>query len=97
MKTVFMYGIGGADVNFKVIRYEQIQIDDILESFFGLVQTFKYESNMMRIKHPNIERIFIIDQRRGLAKDYKNAWTKNSIESHAIFKDILEREGLEIT
>ena len=52
---------------------------------------------MMRMKYPNIERVFAIDNGRGLARDYANALKTNTIESHAIFKDILEREGLELT
>lgn len=52
---------------------------------------------MMKMKYPNIERVFAIDNGRGLARDYREACKKNSIESHAIFKDILEREGLDLT
>lgn len=97
MTTVFLYGLGGADQNYRVVRYTPVEIDNLLGTNFGVIRTLKYEAQMMKMKYPNIERVFAIDNGRGLARDYKEAYKKNSIESHAIFKDILEREGLELT
>ena len=82
---------------YRVIRYSAVEIDNLVGTNYGVIRTLKYEATMMRMKYPNIERVFVIDNGRGLARDYINAWKKNTIESHAIFKDILEREGLELT
>ena len=97
MTTVYLYGLGGADQMYRVIRYSAVEIDNLVGTNYGVIRTLKYEATMMRMKYPNIERVFVIDNGRGLARDYINAWKKNTIESHAIFKDILEREGLELT
>ncbi len=97
MTTVYLYGLGGADQNYRVIRYSPVEIDTLVGTNFGVVRTLKYEAQMMKMKYPNIQRVFAIDNGRGLSRDYRNAWKKNSIESHAIFKDILEREGIELT
>ena len=75
MTTVYLYGLGGADQMYRVVRYSAIEIDNLVGTNYGVIRTLKYEAAMMRI----------------------NAWKKNTIESHAIFKDILEREGLELT
>lgn len=97
MTTVYLYGLGGADQMYRVIRYSAVEIDNLVGTNYGVIRTLKYEATMMRMKYPNIERVFAIDNGRGLARDYIDAWKKNTIESHAIFKDILEREGLELT
>ena len=97
MTTVYLYGLGGADQMYRVIRYSAVEIDNLVGTNYGVIRTLKYEATMMRMKYPNIERVFAIDNGRGLARDYANTWKKNTIESHAIFKDILEREGLELT
>lgn len=90
MKQVFLYGIGGADTQYGVIRYTCIPEEDIS------INTIKYEASMMRIKYPSVKRVFAIDNRPGLRRDYIVAIKKNSIESCAIFRDILEKEGNEI-
>ena len=97
MTTVYLYGLGGADQMYRVIRYSAVEIDNLVGTNYGVIRTLKYEATMMRMKYPNIERVFAIDNGRGLARDYANALKTITIESHAIFKDILEREGLELT
>ena len=97
MTTVYLYGLGGADQMYRVIRYSAVEIDNLVGTNYGVIRTLKYEATMMRMKYPNIERVFAIDNGRGSARDYANALKTNTIESHAIFKDILEREGLELT
>lgn len=96
MTTVYLYGLGGANQNYRVIRYTPVEIDSLIGSSFGVIRTLKYEAEMLRMKYPNIRQVFAIDNGRGLNRDYNDAWKKNSIESWVIFKDILEREGIEI-
>ena len=90
MFKMFLYGISGARDQYRVVGYYGFLEEDIS------VTDIKYQASRMRFKNPSIERMFIIDAREGLRADYTRAFKKNSIESWAIFKDILIREGLEI-
>jgi hypothetical protein len=54
----------------------------------------KRHAGFMVLQNPGIERVYAIDNRYGLKREYVESYKKNSIESCAIFKDILEREGL---
>lgn len=90
MNQVILYGIAGAENQYRVIRY--FIIDAELVSISNIV----YQANMLKIKNPTIEHVYAIDNRRGLRRDYVESCKKNTIESCAIFKDILEREGIMI-
>ena len=90
---IFLYGIAGANQAYRVAKYwcffdietEPVTIRDLV-----------YQASMLRIKNPSIEHVYAVDDRRGLHRDYREAMMKNSIESWAIFKDILQKEGLQI-
>ena len=90
MDQVILYGIAGAENQYRVIRY--FIIDAELVSISNIV----YQANMLKIKNPTIEHVYAIDNRRGLRRDYVESYKRNTIESCAIFKDILEREGIMI-
>lgn len=90
MNQVILYGIAGAENQYRVIRY--FIIDAELVSISNIV----YQANMLKIKNPTIEHVYAIDNRRGLRRDYVESYKRNTIESCAIFKDILEREGIMI-
>ena len=90
MKTVFLYGIAGADNHYRCVRYTCIPEQDVS------ISAIKYEAYAMKDEYPSVERVFAIDNRYGLYRDYMESIKKNSIESCAIFKDILERQGVEI-
>lgn len=90
MKKMFLYGIGGASDNYRCIRYTSIPEEDVS------VLTLKYEASHMRGEYPNVQRVFAMDDRPGLAWSYRAAIKKNALESHIIFRDILERQGIEI-
>lgn len=90
MNQVILYGIAGAENQYRVIRY--FIIDAELVSISNIV----YQANMLRIKNPTVEHVYAVDNRRGLRRDYVESYKKNTIESCAIFKDILEREGIMI-
>lgn len=90
---IFLYGITGADQMYRVAKYwcffdvesEPVTIRDII-----------YQASMLRMKNPSIEQVYAIDDRHGLRSDFRYAMKKNSIESWAIFKNILEMEGLRV-
>lgn len=88
MKQIYLYGIAGVEKQYAVIRYTRIEEDSIS------IQNIVYCSTMLKIKNPDIEHVYAVDDRRGLAWDYRDAIKSNSLEGFAIFKDILEREGI---
>ena len=88
MKRIFLYGIAGAADSYRVVSNSYIDEDNFS------IRNIAGHAAWMIHKNPTIEHVYAVDQRAGLAYDYKRAWKQNSIESYAVFKDILEREGL---
>lgn len=93
MKQIILYGIGGADVQYVCINYFVIH-DEKFMSIEGL----KNSANYMRMVNPSIKRVFAIDNRHGLRREYMESIKDrhNSIEARMVFVDTLEREGIEI-
>lgn len=90
MKQIILYGISGARNQYKVVRYHRIDEDDIS------IWSLRHWANMMRMENPSIEHVYAVDNRYGLRREYTESFKRNTIESCAIFKDTLEREGLKI-
>lgn len=90
MKSIFLYGIGGARDQYRVIRYTRIDEQDFS------INTLMYEASIMRINYPSIEHVYAVDNRYGLGRTYLESVKKNSIESCAVFKDLIQRQGIEI-
>ena len=90
MKNLILYGIGNERYQYRVLRYFYVYDEnaDIAE-----IKSIAY---MMQMVNPSIEHVYLISNRRGLKRDFKESIKRNSIESCAIFKDILEREGIKI-
>jgi len=88
MSQIILYGISGASKAYTVLNYFCIY-----EEFIS-IGTIQGEARLLRMKNPDVEHVYVIDNRYGLRRDYKESMKQNSIESHYIFKDILEREGL---
>lgn len=90
---IFLYGIAGADQAYRVVKYW---------CFFDVdtkpvtIRDLMYQATMLRAKNPSIRQVYTIDNRHGLHNDFRYAMIKNSVESWAIFKNILETEGLQI-
>ena len=87
---VFLYGIGDADVMYRVLYYRYLEDREI--SFRGM----DAEAEFMMEVNPSIKEVYAIFDRRGLYWDYMEAVKKNSIESWQVFKSILEYEGRRI-
>ena len=90
MKNVILYGILGADQQYRVGKYWVIRDSE------SLIESIIFEANMMVGRNPSIEHVYAVDQRPGLRRDYIESIKENSIASCYEFKDILEREGLKI-
>ena len=90
MNRIYLYGIAGANDKYAVIRYQAVDVEH------RPIDAIKMEADIMRMEYPNVKQIFAIDARGGLANDYRRAIKNNTFESYIIFKDILERKGIEI-
>lgn len=90
MRQIILYGISGASMAYTVLGYFCIYEE------FVSINTILGEARRLRMKNPSIEHVYAIDNRYGLRRDYKESMKQNSIESHYIFKDILEREGMRV-
>lgn len=90
MNNIILYGIGDARYQYRVLRYFAIY-DERADT-----QEVKRIARMMQVINPNIEHVYMITNRRGLKREFMESTKRNSIESCAIFKDTLEREGIKI-
>lgn len=88
MKRVYIYGLAGADAKFSVVKYLRIEVENVT------IRRIINDALWLKMKNPTIEHVYAIDDRYGLLFDYREAIQKNSVESFAIFKNILEREGI---
>lgn len=90
MKRIILYGIGGARYQYQVLKYfvvfdEKAGTSDI-----------KRIAATMQVLNPSIEHVYMISERHGLKREFQESTKRHSIESCAIFKDTLEREGIRI-
>lgn len=90
MNNIILYGIGDARYQYRVLRYFAIYDEQADTS------EVKRFARMMQVINPSIEHVYMITNRRGLKREFMESTKRNSIESCAIFKDTLEREGLKI-
>lgn len=93
MNRIFLYGISGAHDQYRVVKYW---------CFFNIdeepvtIQDLMYQASALKVRNPSIEQVYAIDDRHGLRNDFRKAMKENSIEGWAIFKSILQTEGLRI-
>ena len=90
MNRIYLYGIAGTRDKYAVIRYQAVDVDN------RPIDAIKVEAEIMRMDYPSIKTVYAIDARGGLANDYRRAIKSNSIEGYIVFKDLLERRGIEI-
>lgn len=90
MKNLILYGIGNARYQYRVLKFFCIY-DEKVD-----VAEIKHIARMMQVVNPSIEHVYLISNRHGLRREFQESIKRNSIESCAIFKDILEREGIKI-
>lgn len=89
MHSVVLYGIGNlVDDRYKVVDNFVVYEDDFS------IGTVKYIAQKMIRKMPNIEHIYMIDNSGELYRMFKRSL--DSLEDRIVFKDYLERCGIEI-
>ena len=90
MSQIILYGLSGPSKAYAVLNYFCIYEE------YVSIRSIQQEALLLRMKNPSVEHVYAIDNRYGLRRDYRESMKQNSIESHYIFKDILEREGIQI-
>lgn len=88
-RGVVLYGIGPAEKDYRVLRYYTMFHEDI-----G-ISSIDRAASLIRAERPDIIKVYVIDNYRGLRKDYLEAVKMNSFAGWIMFKDILERQGIE--
>lgn len=90
MNNIILYGIGDARYQYRVLRYFAIY-DERADT-----SEVKRIARMMQVINPSIEHVYMITNRHGFKREFMESTKRNSIESCAVFKDTLEREGIKI-
>jgi hypothetical protein len=90
MKQIILYGISDANNQYRVVKYHCINEENIS------IWYIRHCANIMRMENPSIQHVYAVDNRHGLKREYVESIKRNTIESCAIFKDTLEREGLKV-
>lgn len=60
-----------------------------------MIRAIDRNAEFMRAECPGIDRIFVIDNYYELRRDYLEAKRMNSYAGWIMFRDILERQGIE--
>lgn len=87
MTNVILYGIGGADDNYRVLMYYKFYEETTIS---GIVSN----ACIMADFNPSIQRVYAIDGSSELYWDYMKTIKHPSLEKSVIFKTILEDKGL---
>lgn len=88
MNQIILYGLSGADTQYRVLKYYCMYDENIS------INNLKRRAALMVMQNPGIKHVYAVDNRYGLKHEYIQSYKINSIESCAIFKDTLEREGV---
>lgn len=87
-RQILLYGLGGADKQYGVLRWYCIYDQDI--SITNII----YQARKMKWNNPSIEKVYAVDNRHGLKREYQESIKAHTIASQYEFKDLLEREGI---
>lgn len=89
-RQVYIYGLGGADKMYKVLAYHFITEEEIT------ITNIVYQASMLKMRNPSVETVYAIDNYYGLRNDCRASMYRSTIENCAIFKNILETQGIRI-
>ena len=88
-RRLFIYGIGGADDNYRIVSYQFIEISrsyDISKDSHAIAAWLRY-------RNPTIKYAYAIVESADIAQMYKKARKTNSVEDNVCFKLMLEETG----
>ena len=91
MKQIFLYGIADLDGRYEIVAYSYME----QQEHFSISNVKQY-ATWLKLKYPRIAHVYAIDNRKGLAYEYKCTKRKNTFAENLAFRDILEREGLKV-
>lgn len=92
MKRIFLYGIAGAEDNYRVASYMYIDCEKEEVTIRKLV----INATWLKIKNQSIKYVYAIDSSASLAHSYRETVHSNTIENNVLFKSMLEELGLKI-
>lgn len=84
----YLYAILGASDNFRLARYTTV---DMATAKVGDIKMIVAD---MRMHHPDIYRVYLIEQRPGLRGIAQKSLKFSSPENGVVFKDYMERYGI---
>ena len=90
MNRLYLYGIAGADDNYRVVTH--VYIDSDTQSI--TVRNIVNHAAWIKYKYPGVEHVYVIDGSRNLGVNYMDTVRRNTMEKNVEFKHILEMEGL---
>lgn len=91
-RKIFIYGIGGANDNYRVVAYQYIKTNES----YDIVRDCHAVARWLRYRNPSIKYAYAIGEGADLARMYKKARKTNSVEDNVCFKLMLEETGLVI-
>lgn len=88
-RRLFIYGIGGADDNYRVVAYQYIKVNESSD----ITRDAHAVARWLRYRNPSIKYAYGISDSADLARMYKKARKTNSVEDNVCFKLMLEDTG----
>lgn len=95
MKDICLYGLANAANKYRIVRYTFVDVDPN-DGPKKIMYSVKTEAILLAYHNPSIEHVYAVDNRGGLAGWTARIMKKNTIEGNVAFKDMCEREGLQI-
>ena len=89
-RRFFIYGIGGADDNYRIVAYQYIKTNES----YDIIRDCHSVAEWLRYRNPSIKHAYAIGESADLARMYKKARKTNSVEDNVCFKLMLEETGL---
>ena len=87
-RQVFLYGLSGAYDEYRVKAHKFIKSDEFS------VYTLMYYIDSILEDCPDVETIYMIDNRHGLKRAMELAVHSDKTEDRIIFKTLLENDGV---
>lgn len=88
-RRIFVYGIGGADDNYRIVAYQYIKVNES----YDISRDCHSVARWLRYRNPTIKYTYAIGESADLARMYQKARKTNSVEDNVCFKLMLEETG----
>lgn len=88
-RRFFVYGIGGADDNYRIVAYQFIKTNES----YDITRDAHSVAEWLRYRNPSVKYAYGITESADVARMYKKARKTNSVEDNVCFKLMLEETG----